>query len=65
MIEEAHQEFKKNNPEVKLTYKNKAHGKIVYVDGATAYNMDDMYSFKTYNEQYEALEKALVRSRLV
>ena len=62
MIEEAHDDFRKNNPTIKVTYKKKPHGKIVYVNGETAYNMSDMYSFNTYETQYEALERALIRS---
>jgi len=63
MIEEAHDDFKRNNPTIKLTYKKKAHGEIVYVDEVAAYNMDDMFSFNTYEKQYKALENTLNRSK--
>ena len=63
MLNPAHDDFRKNNPTVKVTYKKKPHGKIAYVNGETAYNMSDVYSFNTYEEQYEALERALKRAR--
>ena len=64
MAETAHNDFRKNHPTVKITYKKKTHGKIVYVNGETAYNMDDMHSFTTYDAQYKALENALKRSEV-
>jgi len=63
MRNQAHIDFEKNE-NTKVTYKQKPHGKIVYVNGATAYNSSDPYSFGSYEKVYDALKQAFQRSKV-